>query len=425
MLQKFQAMLSGSFFRNVGVLAAGTTLGQALFVLALPILTRLYSPEAFGLLGIYMSLLMVLAVASCGRLELALALPENDNDAVNLLAMAIGFATAVALVLGAIATAVPAEVSGWLGQPAIARYVWLIPIGTWLLATFSALQFWALRKKRYKTVAATQVVRAAGATGTQLSLGFISPSPGGLILGHALHGGIGALGLASSLLRQDRRLLNRISRQEMWRNLVRYRRFPMFSTAESLLNNAATSLPLVLIGAASGATEAGFLLLAQRVTSIPVSLLGGSISRAYLAEAPAELRAGRLSGFTRKIMGTLLTLSALPFLLVAVLSPFVFPLVFGEQWGRAGVMVAWLAPAMFLQFIVSPVSTILHVTENQRLAMLLQLFGFVLIIGSLLGAGHIAGVNSFEVFAVASLLYYAVYLWLVLRLSRPEPASID
>ena len=46
-------------------------IGNAILVLVLPILTRLYGPDAFGMLGVYMSLLDVLAVAACLRLDLA------------------------------------------------------------------------------------------------------------------------------------------------------------------------------------------------------------------------------------------------------------------------------------------------------------------------------------------------------------------
>ncbi|MBC7345458.1 MAG: lipopolysaccharide biosynthesis protein, partial [Clostridia bacterium] len=56
-----KALLSkSSFARNVAVLAGGTAVGQAIVVLASPILTRLYTPGDFGVLAVYSSLLGIL-----------------------------------------------------------------------------------------------------------------------------------------------------------------------------------------------------------------------------------------------------------------------------------------------------------------------------------------------------------------------------
>lgn len=57
-LTRLKALLPrSSFARNVAVLAGGTAVGQAIVVLASPILTRLYTPEDFGVLAVYTSFL--------------------------------------------------------------------------------------------------------------------------------------------------------------------------------------------------------------------------------------------------------------------------------------------------------------------------------------------------------------------------------
>ena len=75
---RLRSLASQRFVKSVGLLAGGTVIGNAILVLVLPILTRLYGPDAFGMLGVYMSLLDVLAVAACLRLDLATPLPTAD-----------------------------------------------------------------------------------------------------------------------------------------------------------------------------------------------------------------------------------------------------------------------------------------------------------------------------------------------------------
>lgn len=389
-------------------------------LLALPVLTRLYEPGAFGLLGVYMSLLMILSVSACMRLELAVPLPDDDADAMNLVVLSLLAATLVSVILAVITLAVPDHVVRWLKQPEMKRYLWLVPLGVWFAAVYSALQFWSIRKGRYRQLATTQLTRALGGVGTQTAVGLLNPAAFGLLLGHMFYTGLGSAGLARLVSKHDRHLFSEVTTDALFRNLRKQKRFPLYSVPEAILNTAAISLPIVLIAALVGKQEAGYMLLAQRVTSIPVGLLGGSISRVYLAEAAQKQSEGRLGVFTRRIMLTLLKLGSAPFLLLAVVAPLLFPYIFGVEWGRAGTMVTWLVPYMILQFIASPVSTILHATGNQLAAMVLQIFGIVLLIGSILLASKIGSPYVFESFAVAAVFYYLSYVGVILFLSRPS-----
>lgn len=69
------------FSRNVLTLMTGTTISQALPIAVAPILTRIYSPEDFGLFAFYFAIVSILAVLATGRYELAIALPKKRDDA--------------------------------------------------------------------------------------------------------------------------------------------------------------------------------------------------------------------------------------------------------------------------------------------------------------------------------------------------------
>src|SRR5436309_15309735 len=84
-----QLFPDGAFVRGASELLAGTTISQAVLVLASPLLSRLYSPEQFGSAALFVAFAGILGIASTGRFELAIALPASDDDAFNLLAVAI------------------------------------------------------------------------------------------------------------------------------------------------------------------------------------------------------------------------------------------------------------------------------------------------------------------------------------------------
>ena len=65
-----------SFARSVGVLAGGTAVAQGIGVLALPLITRLYTPEDFSVLAAYASILGIVAGVACLRLDVASQCPR-------------------------------------------------------------------------------------------------------------------------------------------------------------------------------------------------------------------------------------------------------------------------------------------------------------------------------------------------------------
>lgn len=415
---RLRKAFAGRFTRGVAVLAIGTVAGQALMVLVLPLLTRLYTPEAFGVLGVYLSLLLTLTVAACLRLDMAISLPETDADAFNTAMLALIAGTFFALAVAAVTVFAGNLVLTWTGQPGLAPYLWMLPVGLWFSGVYSALQSWSMRKQRVGLVAKTQVTRAAGCVTLQAGLGVASPSPFGLLFGHLAYMGLGSAGMAAALWRHDRQLFSALSFRGIWTAACRFVRFPLYSVPESLLNAAAVYMPLLLVTAHAGAHEGGCLLLAQRIGAIPVSVFGRNMSKLYLAEAGTRHRSGELGAFTRRLLLQLFKLGVLPFLAMMLAAPLLFPLLFGAEWHRAGVMAAWLAPAMLVQFIVSPATPLLHATGRLATAFFLQLGGFTVVVGATALAGRFAEGWVFETFAIAALAFYLVYLAVLIQASR-------
>lgn len=411
---RLSAVLSGEFLRDVLKLSFGTLGGRLIALAALPLVTRLYSPDDFALLAVYLAIVGTVAVAACLRLEIAIPLADDDDDAANLLALALtGLGTVSGLAL-LLALLMPDRLAGWLGKPAIAPYLWLVPLGIAFAGTYSAFQFWTTRARRFGSIARTRVGQAAAGVIVMLSLGWAGVAPLGLLLGNMLNIGSGGFGLGLQALRRDRRKLRAVSPRRMTETLRRYRRYPVYSTPEALFNIAGVQVPILLIAAHAGA-EAGFLLLAMQVMAAPMTLLGSSISQVYMSRAPEEMRQGRLAPFTLSIMRRLMIVGVGPLVLAGALAPTLFPLIFGADWARAGVIVAWLVPWMALQFIASPVSMVLATVSRQNWAMMLQLLGLVIRVGPVLLAIATYPEWIVPAFAVSSSIFYLLYVAVVIR----------
>lgn len=404
----------GSFLRAAAKLAGATAAAQIMTIAALPFLTRLYSPEDFEVLAIYMALTGILAAVTCLRFEIAIPIPESDADAADLLVASLGSAVLIGTIALAIVLTWPNVLAAAFGLPGLAEYLWLVPLGAVVAGAYASVQYWASRKRRFGEVARSRLTQAATGICTQLSAGLVGWAPFGLLFGHMLYGGAGAVGLTASALRHDRAAFAGLSWTRVRARMALYYRFPAWSAPEALANSAAIQLPLIVIAAFTLGPEAGFVFLAARVIGTPMQLIGSAVGQVYLARAPQELREGRLRAFTLSILKPLAGVSIPIVTIIAILAPSVFEFVFGEEWKRAGVLLQWMAPWFILQFVSSPVFSLFHIINRQDLAFALQLFGLALRAGSVIWAGILGIGFMAEIYAITSALFYALCLFSLL-----------
>lgn len=404
--------------RSVTVLVGGTAFAQALTILALPFITRLYSPEDFSVLAVYTSISVMISVVACMRLEIAIPMPEDDGEAANLLALALCSCTVVAVSTGVFFWIFPEQIVKLTGQPGLRPYLWSLPPAIWLASGYVALTFWATRKKRFSAVAKTRVSQALGSVSAQFGFGLLPGfGPFGLLLGQIISSGAGVLGLGRTALKDDRRSISRVNLREMRRVLHDYDRFPKYSTFDAFASSAGIQLPIIMIAAMALGPDAGYLLLATRAMAAPLGLIGGAVSQVYLSRAPTEARAGRLGPFTAGVIGGLIKSGVGPLLFVGLVASELFPLVFGQKWSRAGELVAWMTPWFVMQFLSNPVSMAMHVTGSQRLALILQIFGLVLRVSVVGIAGILAPQYIVELYAVSGFLFYLAHFVVVVKLA--------
>lgn len=405
------------FFRSTSVLVGGTAGAQALTVLAVPVLTRLYSPEEFGLLAVYVAILTILQVLACLRLEVAIPLPEDDEEAANLLALALLSALVCASLVAMLILGAGEFFFVILGYPDLQLFGWLLPFGIWLAGSYAALQFWSTRKARFAIIARTRVVQAGSGLSSQLGLAWAGPV--GLLLGHTLMAGAGVVSLAYQVWRKDRLALGAITWRGMSRAFVTNRRFPIYSTWDALATNASTQVPVLVIAMFAIGPEAGFLMLAMRVVAAPLQMIGNAVSQVYLSSGAEERRKGTLYRKTRTIARNMFIFVSLPVLLVTALAAPFFGLLFGSEWSGAGVVALWLSPMLAVRAVTSPISMVMNVIGKQRLMMILKFFGlFVRVAATVIGA--LVGDAAIEAYAISSAAVYLLYLYFFMKSAKSD-----
>jgi len=409
-----------SFLRSVAILVSGTALGHGITAAALPLLSRLYSPADFGLLAVFASLTAMLSVAACLRFEIAIPLPQEDREALNLLALSLASASLVSLCLMVLVFFGSQWIATQLKLPALQPYLWLVPVAVLLAGAYSALQMWFVRMKAFPLIARSRVIQSAASSGVQVASGVWAQGPLGLLVGHTLNTGMACVVLGWRLLAnaQQRAVICSTTLKglkDSWRS---YDRFPKYSTWEALTNSAAIQVPIILIAALATPSVAGHLMMATYVMQAPMSLIGGAVGQVYLSHAASEHRQGQLPAFTVKLLHGLVKTGVGPLLAVGIVAPGAFALIFGAEWAPAGKLVAWMTPWFIFQFLATPISMALHVTGHQRAAFFMQVANLGIRVLMVWAVAGLTPEWMAETYAISGFVVYLAYLLLVLRCTR-------
>jgi O-antigen/teichoic acid export membrane protein len=407
------------FSRGVAILGSGTAIAQVVTMLAAPLLTRLFQPKDFGVLAVYVSLLGICGVISSLMYHLAIPLPREDAEAANILILSIFFVVCTSVFVAILTKVLSAQIISWTKAPALKPFLWLLPVGVLGLGASEVLTQWAIRKKSFSIIAKTNIAKGAAQVGTQLGAGIIGLGPIGLIVGQLLGQTTGTSSLARDAIKNDWKVIRRVSYKTLCNVASRYRRFPIFSSSTSMLNAISVNAPAVILSTFFGGTITGYYSLGVRVLGYPAMLLAKSSSQVFFATAAEAKRVGKIAEETKSVLDKLIQIAAPLSLLLAVSAPEVFSVVFGNKWREAGVYTQLLTPWLFLTCIAYPIAPLTSILERQSIETLFQAILLVGRIGSLL-LGCLIGdaMIGIALFGAGSALSWFGYLIWLLKISE-------
>lgn len=356
-----------SQLRSVGLLAAGTAVAHVVSLAAAPLLTRLYTPTEFGLLAVFTSIVGIASVVVSLRLELAVPVPPEDEDAAQVVAAGMVVAAVVAGLVAVLVAALGDEVSAALGVPELAPLLGFAPVYLAAWGAYSMLNFWFARRDRFAVIAVVNAVRAVAVAAGQGLLGLTRTGGLGLIAGHALGPVVLACGLLLAVARgDDASPVVRLS----WRGVVgvlrRFRSFVVFGTPQALVNALNQSLPAVVMTLAFSASVAGFYLMAHRLIAAPIGLLGRSVRQVIYPRLARAVDEG--TGLPLAVRATLrMAALALPAALVVFFSgPALFAWLLGQEWRVAGEYARFITLWLAMGFVNIPSVSLVPLLGMQR-----------------------------------------------------------
>ncbi|MEX5686805.1 oligosaccharide flippase family protein [Pseudomonas silesiensis] len=418
MIKKFKAagarlLPKNQFARGVSVLVGGTAGSQLIMVLAAPLLTRLYTPEDFGLLAVYAGLLALLTVVASLRYELAIPLPEDEQEAANIAVLSLLIVSGISLLSALIVFFAGGPVAGLLGVPQLTSYFWLLPVGVFFVGIYQVFNYWAIRRKDFPAIASTRIKQALTTLLIQLTGYKLGPVM--LIAGQAAGQSMGSFSLGKIALKNTH--FNTVSSAGIIAVAKRYQKFSIYSTLAGFFNTASTQLPPILFAVLFSPTLAGLYALAHRLLAMPMGVIGGAIGNVFLGNSAKAYRDGSLGKLTHEVHSKLSAIAAPPILFFFIIAPDFFEYALGDNWREAGEIAQWLSPWLYLAFTASPISSVITTLEKQAFAAFFDAFMLLARLAAILTGFYIGSdITSIQLFSITSAGLVAAYITIVFKL---------
>jgi len=317
-------------------------------------------------------------------------LPGDDRAAASVLGLAAALVAGFVALTGVLLLWRDAF-AGFLGAPALASWLWLLPPALLVMRAAKLSELWLTRMKRFRPISAAQAAQAGVMVTARIGAGLppiragVGGLIGGFVLGHTVAAGL----LVWTALRRSGSLFREAFRGLHLRDPARrYRRFPLFSMPSTLLSALVTRMPFFLLLPFFGQSVVGLFGLAFNALLIPLSLVGAAVAQVFFVHAAEAHRDGTLAGLTTTVHRRLVMIGLFPTLALLIAGPDVFDFVFSAAWRTSGRYVQYVGPWLFLSAVASPLTRLFDVLERQRLDLAVSFGMFVVLAAALFWGGR-------------------------------------
>ena len=378
--------------RNVGKLLSANVIAQVLGILIYPVLTRLYAPEDFGLLNLFLSIGGVLALLSTCEYQSAILLPSNEKESAGVAKVAM---CVIGIILLLIAITIPFShpIATLFNAPALSTYYWLLVPYVGALGGWTVCNAWLTRKKGFGRISTYQLNLSFTGVLTKLLFGVLGWLRSGLILSTVFSP---IIALTASLIH------NKHTYKDMWqptdsslRELAhKYIRFPLYSMPRSLVNNLSGNLPALVLTPYFGLNKLGFFAMAMTLALRPITMITASVHQVLFERIAQAVRNNQSIWLSIKKWWLQMAMIVIPgMVLLTIFMPWLVKILLGAGWEETAVLIRFMMPWLTCIFLIAPLAFISEVFGKQKLFLGIEIAYLGLRIGAM-----VIGIwmNSFE-----------------------------
>ena len=413
---------SASFIVNVFRVASGSFLGQLFLILSSPIITRIFSPEVFGTFAIYSAVVRLISSISPLRYDMAIIISKKKSDAANVM-----FVSVILVFLTVFLSFLTIKFVKHLGCRShfidiLSTYSGIICMGILVSGLLIVFISWETRFSRFENIGIVKAIRPFFTSIIPIIYGlFFNASVYGLFMGDIVGALVGLIFLFFVFLKKTGSIFyDDISRLKSFELMRRYKNLPVYSTWSVLVNSLSLQIPVIILINYYSASIAGCFALANRLLQIPMGIFNSSVGQVFFKSSADSIESANIHVLVIKTLSRLIMISIFPIIIISLLGPDIFQLVFGNEWYKAGQYIQVLSLWCFSAFLVGPLSNLVIIYEKQNIGLIINIIRMLSRLGSLVFGAHFTNspLLALTLFSVSSFLTNIGFLFWILKISK-------
>lgn len=367
MVGRIIGIIRKPFVRNVVIMVSGTAVAQIIAMLSVPLITRIYGPGAYGMMGVFTAIITIVSPIAALTFPMAIVLPKKDEEAKGLVRLSLYFSLLMAIIVSIILLLFQNQIVNLLKIKVVASFLFLVPIVMVLSSLFQVFEQWLIRIHQFKVNANVAFLQSLILNGSKIGFGIIYPVASVLIVITSLGDGVKAIIMMLFLKKTEFKPYNFTKEVLILKNVMKkYIDFPLFRAPQTLINSISESIPILMLTTFYGPFSVGFFSIGRTVLNMPTQLISKSVGNVFYPRiSEAANNQENLSLLIKKATIGLIGVGIIPFGSIILFGPWVFSLVFGEDWIMAGEYARWISLWSFSTFILQPCVRTLPVINAQ------------------------------------------------------------
>lgn len=401
--------------KNILKLFSGTSVAQLIPLISAPILTRIYSPEDFGVFATFLAISAIVSIVATFRLELAIVIPENKKDGESLLLLVL----INSIIFSFLALLLTLLIMKYDQDLQLGKYIYLIAFSVLVHSWYKGFYYLTLRNKRFNLLASNRILIAIIILVLSLLIPLLIKGPFGLIISNII---AYAVGVVIFFIFNSKTYIKR-SFESLIKILREYKNYPIFDMPSAFMIQLSNRLPIVLLSNYFPIKLIGHYSLTQRMLDMPISFVTTAVSDTFKQKAAEDFNTkGNCIEVFYETRNLLFFLSIIPFVVIQFFSPHIFKFVFGAEWTIAGEYAQILAIMFLMRFVTGPLSYMFYINNKMKLNM----YGQILKI-SLSTISLVIGIvfNDIKLgllmYSISNSTVYLIYYFYSLNFARGNP----
>ena len=412
---KLRDFISSANVQNVAKLLSANVVAQVIGLIVYPILSRIYAPEDFGLMNLFLSISGILVILSTAEYYNAIVLPKKDTEGIWVAYLCTCILLLVVGITG-ISVFFSNEIALLFNTPDLANYYWLLPISILITGGWNILNYWYIRHTQYSSISKYQLSQSTLSAVAKIGFGHAGILQGGLIYSMVIAPMLSLIIRLTELYRSG--ITNQLLHPS-WNNIKtiaqRYKKFPLFSLPRSFVNMLAGHLPVLLLTPLFGSEYIGWWSMALLLGFTPISMITRSIYQVLYQYTTARVNNSQPIGrYFRLFTSWVLAIGIPSFGILYWILPELTSWFLGDGWEMTSVYLRWMLPWLLCSILTASTGFLADIFFKQQIG-----FAFEILTAILRTAAVVIGIWQHD-FTLAIICYaigtalsvLAQYIWL-------------